>query len=83
MKRKIQKIPHRAARLSVMTAMALAMGVSATVLPVSSGVAQAAPATTNSTASTTSLPSSVASGYKMTWHDEFDGNKLDTTKWGY
>ena len=19
----------------------------------------------------------------MTWHDEFDGNKLDTTKWGY
>lgn len=37
----------------------------------------------DSTASTTSLPSSVASGYKMTWHDEFDGNKLDTTKWGY
>ena len=78
-----QKIPHRVARMSAMTAMALAMGVGAVALPVSSGAAQAAPASADSTASTTSLPSSVASGYKMTWHDEFDGNKLDTTKWGY
>lgn len=78
-----QKIPHRVARMSAMTAMALAMGVGAVALPVSSGAAQASPAGADSTASTTSLPSSVASGYKMTWHDEFDGNKLDTTKWGY
>ena len=78
-----QKIPHRVARMSAMTAMALAMGVGAVALPVSSGAAQAAPASADSTASTTSLPSSVASGYKMTWHDEFDGNTLDTTKWGY
>lgn len=59
-------------------ALTVAMGASVAVMPMSA--ATAAPA---NTASTTSLPSSVASGYKMTWHDEFDGNKLDTTKWGY
>ena len=83
------KIPRQSARsqrsglskLPVMAALTVAMGASVAVMPMSA--ATAAPANADSTASTTSLPSSVASGYKMTWHDEFDGNKLDTTKWGY
>ena len=83
------KIPRQSARsqrsglskLPVMAALTVAMGASVAVMPMSA--ATAAPASTDSTASTTSLPSSVASGYKMTWHDEFDGNTLDTTKWGY
>lgn len=62
-------------------ALTVAMGASVAVMPMSA--ATAAPVNAENTASTTSLPSSVASGYKMTWHDEFDGNKLDTTKWGY
>ena len=87
------KIPRQSARsqrsglskLPVMAALTVAMGASVAVLPTSA--ATAAPTSTESAASTASttsgLPSSVASGYKMTWHDEFDGNKLDTTKWGY
>ena len=86
------KIPRQSARsqrsglskLPVMAALTVAMGTSVAVMPMSA--ATAAPTGVegaDSTASTTSLPSSVASGYKMTWHDEFDGNKLDTTKWGY
>lgn len=86
------KIPRQSARsqrsglskLPVMAALTVAMGASVAVMPMSA--ATAAPTGVegaDSTASTTSLPSSVASGYKMTWHDEFDGNKLDTTKWGY
>lgn len=83
------KIPRQSARsqrsglskLPLMAVMTLAMGASVAVMPMS--VATAAPASADSAASTTTLPSSVASGYKMTWHDEFDGNKLDTTKWGY
>lgn len=83
------KIPRQSARsqrsglskLPVMAALTVAMGASVAVIPMSA--ATAAPASADSTASTTSLPSSVASGYKMTWHDEFDGNTLDTTKWGY
>ena len=86
------KIPRQSARsqrsglskLPVMAALTVAMGASVAVMPMSA--ATAAPTGVegaDSTASTTSLPSSVASGYKMTWHDEFDGNTLDTTKWGY
>lgn len=86
------KIPRQSARsqrsglsklpfMAVTAALTVAMGASVAVMPMSA--ATAAPASADSTASTTSLPSSVASGYKMTWHDEFDGNKLDTTKWGY
>lgn len=86
------KIPRQSARsqrsglskLPVMAALTVAMGASVAVMTMSA--ATAAPTGVegaDSTASTTSLPSSVASGYKMTWHDEFDGNKLDTTKWGY
>lgn len=83
------KIPRQSARsqrsglskLPVMAALTVAMGASVAVMPMSA--ATAAPASVDSATSTTSLPSSVASGYKMTWHDEFDGDKLDTTKWGY
>ena len=86
------KIPRQSARsqrsglsklpfMAGTAALTVAMGASVAVMPMSA--ATAAPASADSTASTTSLPSSVASGYKMTWHDEFDGNKLDTTKWGY
>lgn len=86
------KIPRQSARsqrsglsklppMVVTAALTVAMGASVAVMPMSA--ATAAPANAENTASTTSLPSSVASGYKMTWHDEFDGNKLDTTKWGY
>lgn len=83
------KIPRQSARsqrsglskLPVMAALTVAMGASVAVMPMSA--ATAAPASVDSATSTTSLPSSVASGYKMTWHDEFDGNTLDTTKWGY
>lgn len=86
------KIPRQSARsqrsglskLPVMAALTVAMGASVAVMPMSA--ATAAPTGVEgaeNTASTTSLPSSVASGYKMTWHDEFDGNTLDTTKWGY
>lgn len=70
--------------LSLMVVMTVAMGASVAVLPTSA--ATAAPAHADSTASTTStagLPSFVARDYKMTFHDEFDGTKLDTTKWGY
>jgi beta-glucanase (GH16 family) len=60
------------------------MGASVAVMPTSA--ATAAPASADSAASSSSaagLPAAVASGYKMTFHDEFDGDKLDTTKWGY
>lgn len=86
------KIPRQSARsqrsglsklpfMAVTAALTVAMGASVAVMPVTA--ATAAPASVDSATGTTSLPSSVASGYKMTWHDEFDGNKLDTTKWGY
>ena len=60
------------------------MGASVAVLPTSAATAAtAAPANTGSTVSTDGLPTVVARDYKMTFHDEFDGTKLDTTKWGY
>lgn len=80
------RIPRQSSKLSLplMAVMTVAMGTSVAVLPTSA--ATAAPASADSTASTTStagLPSFVARDYKMTFHDEFDGTKLDTTKWGY
>lgn len=80
------RTPRQSSKLSLplMVVMTVAMGASVAVLPTSA--ATAAPAHADSTASTTStagLPSFVARGYKMTFHDEFDGTKLDTTKWGY
>lgn len=71
-------------KLSLMAVMTVAMGASVAVLP--NSAATAAPASTDSTAlpsSTAGLPTAVARDYKMTFHDEFDGTQLDTTKWGY
>ena len=80
------RIPRQSSKLSLplMAVMTVAMGASVAVMPMSA--ASAAPASTDSTAlpsSTTGLPTAVARDYKMTFHDEFDGTKLDTTKWGY
>ena len=80
------RTPRQSSKLSLplMAVMTVAMGASVAVTPMSA--ATAAPASADSTASTTStiaLPTVVARGYKMTFHDEFDGTKLDTTKWGY
>ena len=80
------RIPRQSSKLSLplMAVMTVAMGASVAVLPTSA--ATAAPASADSTASTVStdgLPTVVARDYKMTFHDEFDGTKLDTTKWGY
>lgn len=75
---------HSKLSLPLMAVMTVAMGASVAVLPTSA--ATAAPAGVENAASTTStagLPSFVARDYKMTFHDEFDGTKLDTTKWGY
>jgi glycosyl hydrolase, family 16 len=67
-----------------MAVMTVAMGASVAVLPTSAATAApASPANTGSTVSTDGLPTVVARDYKMTFHDEFDGTKLDTTKWGY
>ena len=78
------KIPHQFTKLSaklsamaVMSVMAVSMGASAAT------AATAAPASAEGTISAADLPAPVASGYKMTFHDEFDGDQLDTTKWGY
>ena len=89
-------IPRQSSKLSLplMAVMTVAMGASVAVLPTSAATAApvgaasnaGAPAHADSTASTTStagLPSFVARDYKMTFHDEFDGTQLDTTKWGY
>lgn len=80
------RIPRQSSKLSLplMAVMTVAMGASVAVMPMSA--ATAAPASTDSTAllsSTAGLPTAVARDYKMTFHDEFDGTKLDTTKWGY
>ena len=79
-------IPRQSSKLSLplMAVMTVAMGASVAVLPTSAATAAtAAPANTESAVSTTALPTVVARDYKMTFHDEFDGTKLDTTKWGY
>lgn len=80
------RIPRQSSKLSLslMAVMTVAMGASVAVLPTSA--ATAAPAHTENavaSSSTAGLPTVVARDYKMTFHDEFDGTKLDTTKWGY
>lgn len=77
------RIPRQHSKLSLplMAVMTVAMGASVAVLPTSA--ATAAPAASANAESTASLPTVVARDYKMTFHDEFDGTKLDTTKWGY
>lgn len=80
------RIPHQHSKLSLplMAVMTVAMGASVAVLPTSAATAATAHAdSTASTVSTDGLPTVVARDYKMTFHDEFDGTKLDTTKWGY
>ena len=90
------RIPRQSARpglskLSLMAVMTVAMGASVAVLPTSAATAApvgaasnaGAPVSAENTTSTAGLPSFVARDYKMTFHDEFDGTKLDTTKWGY
>lgn len=82
------KIPRQSARskrsglskLPVMAALTVAMGASVAVMPMSA--ATAAPASVDSATSTSGLPAAVASGYKLTFSDEFNG-PLDTSKWGY
>ena len=89
-------IPRQSARpglskLSLMAVMTVAMGASVAVLPTSAATAApvgaasnaGAPVSAENTTSTAGLPSFVARDYKMTFHDEFDGTQLDTTKWGY
>jgi len=78
------KIPHQFTTLSaklsamaVMSVMAVSMGASAAT------AATAAPASAEGAISAADLPPSVASGYQLTFHDEFDGSQLDTSKWGY
>lgn len=76
--------PGKLSKLPFMAVMTLAMGASVAVMPMSA--ATAAPAGAESATGTTStagLPAAVASGYKLTFSDEFNGNQLDTTKWGY
>lgn len=85
------KIPRQSARsqrsglskLPVMAALTVAMGASVAVMPMSA--ATAAPTGVEGVDSATSasgLPTAVASGYKLTFSDEFNG-PLDTSKWGY
>lgn len=86
-------IPRQSSKLSLplMAVMTVAMGASVAVLPTSAATAApvgaasnaGAPVSVTSTTSTAGLPSFVTRDYKMTFHDEFDGTKLDTTKWGY
>lgn len=80
------RIPRQSSKLSLplMAVMTVAMGASVAVMPMSAATAAtAASANAGSTVSTDGLPSFVARDYKMTFHDEFDGTQLDTTKWGY
>ena len=86
-------IPRQSSKLSLplMAVMTVAMGASVAVLPTSAATAApvgaasnaGAPVSAENTTSDAGLPSFVARDYKMTFHDEFDGTKLDTTKWGY
>lgn len=78
------KIPHQFTKLSaklsamaVMSVMAVSMGASAAT------AATAASASAEGTISAADLPAPVVSGYQLTFHDEFDGSQLDTSKWGY
>lgn len=87
------KIPHQFTTLSAklsavaaMSVMVVSMGATAaTAATATSASADSVGGTvgTVSTDSLPTLPSFVASGYQLTFHDEFDGSQLDTSKWGY
>ena len=64
-------------------ALTVAMGASVAVMPMSAATAAPTGAEgAESATSTSGLPTAVASGYKLTFSDEFNG-PLDTSKWGY
>lgn len=87
------KIPHQFTTLSAKLSAVAAMSVMVVSMGATAATAAVATPTgvegvdsvggTVGTVSTDSLPTPVASGYQLTFHDEFDGDKLDTSKWGY
>ena len=81
------KIPHQFTTLSAKLSAVAAMSVMVVSMGATAATAAtAAPASADSvggTVGTADLPPSVASGYQLTFHDEFDGDKLDMSKWGY
>ena len=87
------KIPHQFTTLSAKLSAVAAMSVMVVSMGATATTAATATPTgvegvdsvggTVGTVSTDSLPTPVASGYQLTFHDEFDGDKLDTSKWGY
>ena len=84
------KIPHQFTTLSAklsavaaMSVMVVSMGATAATAATATSASADSVGGTVGTVSTDSLPTPVASGYKLTFHDEFDGSQLDTSKWGY
>lgn len=84
------KIPHQFTTLSAklsavaaMSVMVVSMGATAATAATATSASADSVGGTVGTVSTDSLPAPVASGYQLTFHDEFDGDKLDTSKWGY
>ena len=84
------KIPHQFTTLSAklsavaaMSVMVVSMGATAATAATATSASADSVGGTVGTVSTDSLPTPVASGYQLTFHDEFDGDKLDTSKWGY
>ena len=76
------KIPHQFTTLSAKLSAVAAMSVM--VVSMGATATTAATATPIGVEGADSLPTVVAaSGYQLTFHDEFDGDKLDTSKWGY
>nr|DAG98594.1 MAG TPA: laminarinase-like protein [Herelleviridae sp.] len=84
------KIPHQFTTLSAklsavaaMSVMVVSMGATAATAATATSASADSVGGTVGTVSTDSLPTPVASGYQLTFHDEFDGSQLDTSKWGY
>lgn len=69
--------------VAAMSVMVVSMGATATTAATATSASADSVGGTVGTVSTDSLPTPVASGYGLTFHDEFDGDKLDTSKWGY
>lgn len=84
------KIPHQFTTLSAklsavaaMSVMVVSMGATAATAATATPTGVEGVDSVGGTVGTDSLPTPVASGYQLTFHDEFDGDKLDTSKWGY
>lgn len=69
--------------VAAMSVMVVSMGATAATAATATSASADSVGGTVGTVSTDSLPTPVASGYQLTFHDEFDGDKLDTSKWGY